>query len=91
LTALRKLAAGRYGSNAAVLINRDVGLTLIQENGIEGLIVAGDAKTINYVIGLSRSTVSAEQAELFNNKLRVLKHSGVVKKILQKYGLTPAP
>ena len=90
-TVLRKLAVGRYGANGAALLNRDVAMSLIKENGIEGLTSAGEAKSIDYAIGLSRSKVSAEQAELFNSKLRALKRSGVVKKILQKYGLTPAP
>jgi polar amino acid transport system substrate-binding protein len=91
VTALRKLAAGRYGARGAVLINRDVALTLMKENKIDDLVAAGDAKTINYAIGLSRGAVSAEQAELFNDKLRMLKRNGTVRKIMQKYGLTAAP
>jgi polar amino acid transport system substrate-binding protein len=91
LTTLKKLAAGRYGARGAAFINRDVATVLIKENNIEGIVAAGDAKIIDYAFGLSRSAVSAEQAELFNEKLRLLKHNGTVKKILQKYGLTPAP
>lgn len=91
LTALRKLAAGRYGARGAVFINRDVAYVLMKENNIKGIVAAGDAKTIDYAFGLSRTAVSAEQAELFNEKLRMLKRNGTVKKILQKYGLTPAP
>jgi len=91
VTALRKLVAGRYGARGAVFINRDVALALMKENSITGVVAAGDAKTIDYAFGLSRTAVSAEQAELFNEKLRMLKRNGTVKKILQKYGLTPAP
>lgn len=91
ITVLRKLARGRYGVNGAALVNSDVAMALIKENGLEGLVNAGEAKSVDYAIGLSRNKVSAEQAELFNSKLRILKRNGVVKSILQKYGLTPAP
>ena len=91
VTALRKLAAGRYGVRGAILINRDVARVLITENGIEGVVAAGDAKIISYAIGLSRAAMDVQRAELFNAKLRALKRAGVVRGILQKHGITAAP
>jgi polar amino acid transport system substrate-binding protein len=91
LTALRKLAAGRYGPDGAILINRDVAMSLMKENNLTGLVPAGDAKVIRYALGLTRLSVSPQQAELFGNKLRALKRAGTLKTILQKYGITPAP
>jgi polar amino acid transport system substrate-binding protein len=91
ITALRKLAAGRYGPKGAILINREVAMTLIKENGISGVAAAGDAKTIDYAFGLSHTTVNQQQAESFNSTLRALKHAGTIKEILQKYGLMAAP
>jgi polar amino acid transport system substrate-binding protein len=87
-TALRKLEAGRYGANAAVLLNIDVGVSLMKQLKIEGLKPAGDATQFDMCFGLSRKKVTAQQAEKLNQALRKLKAAGTIKAILEKYNLT---
>ncbi|SFN40162.1 polar amino acid transport system substrate-binding protein [Formivibrio citricus] len=90
LTALKKLIGGRYGDNALVLINREVGLSLAKEEKITNLKLAGDLQPIVYVIGLSRKKVSERQARLFNDAIKELIKEGKVKTILNKHGMRPA-
>ncbi len=87
---LRKLRAGRYVEPAVAVMNKDVGLQIIAEEKLTGLLVAGEYKQVAYSIGLSRKKVSKEQAERFNAALRELVKQGVVKTIADKYGLKAA-
>ncbi len=86
---LRKLRAGRYPEPAAAVMNREVGIELIDEENLTGLKIVGEYKPIAYGIGLSRKKVSKEQAERFNNTLRELIKNGTVKAIGDKYGMKP--
>jgi polar amino acid transport system substrate-binding protein len=86
-TALRKLSAGRYGKNGAVILNRDSFAYLENQEGVENLKSAGVFKKFNYYIGLSRKKVSAAEAAQFNAALLALSREGIIEKILSKYGL----
>jgi len=70
--ALEKLAGGRYGANAAVLINRDIGLPLSREQNISGLKLAGDLKSVEYGFALSRKSSHAAQMLRLNSALHKL-------------------
>ncbi|MES2015295.1 MAG: transporter substrate-binding domain-containing protein [Pseudomonadota bacterium] len=87
---LRKLQAGRYPEPAAAVMNREVGLHLIEQDKLAGIRIAGEYKPVAYGIGLSRKKVNQQQAERFNNTLRELIKQGTVKTIASKYGMTPA-
>jgi len=91
LTALRMLGAGRYGRRGAVLANVDVGRQIIREHGIAGLHVAGMTGRTLYTVGLSRKGVTADEASAFNAALVHLMQSGEVRRIVEGYGLRPAP
>jgi polar amino acid transport system substrate-binding protein len=83
---LRKLRAGRYPEPAAAVMNREVGLELIDEEKLTGLKIVGEYKPVAYGIGLSRKKVSKAQAERFNDALRELIRNGTVKAIAHEAG-----
>ncbi len=87
---MRKLDAGRYAEPAAAFMNRDVGNWLITQQKFTNVKLAGEAKKVDYGIGLSRKRVTPEQAERFNQALRELVKKGVIKSIAEKYGLKAA-
>lgn len=89
LTALRKLAAGRYGERGAVLINRDVAYWLIREEHLDNLKAVGDLRRLAYYIGLSRQRVSEAAANRFHQALVALGREGQLRAILKKHGLRP--
>lgn len=90
MTVLKKLQAMRYGDKGAAVVNADVGLYMMQNEGIGGLRVAGTIKKVAYAIGLSRKKVTEEQAAAFNAALRHLEHTGALRRIVEKYGVKPA-
>ncbi|SFN58101.1 polar amino acid transport system substrate-binding protein [Formivibrio citricus] len=90
LTAIKKLIGGRYGDKALVLVNREVGLSLLKEEKITNLKLVGDLQKIQFTIGLSRKKVSEQQAIQFNNAVKALIKEGKVKAILEKHGMRPA-
>jgi polar amino acid transport system substrate-binding protein len=85
---LKKLAAGRYGRDGIILINRDVGLSLIKQEGIKGLKEVGNLKEFSYTIGLSKTRVTEGQFTAFNAALRALVKEGKIKTILDGYGVS---
>lgn len=91
LTAFRKLAGGRYGDQAAVFANRDVGLALLKQGTLDQLKPAGELPPIHYVFALSRQSSSALQMSRLNQALDELKKSGTVQAILVRHGLASAP
>lgn len=91
LTAFRKLAGGRYGDQAAVFANREVGLALLKQGALGDLKPAGELPAIHYVFALSRQTRSAAQMSRLNQALDELQRSGKIKAILARHGLATAP
>lgn len=91
LTAFRKLAGGRYGTQAAVFANREVGLALLKQGTLGDLKQAGELPPIHYVFALSRQTSSATQMSRLNHALDELQRSGQIKAILARHGLDTAP
>lgn len=90
LTAFKKLMGGRYGDKAAILINRDVGLSIIKAENFKNLKLAGNLQEIPFAIGLSRKKVSEQDAAKFNGAIRDLIKEGKVKAILDKHNMRPA-
>lgn len=91
LTAFRKLLGGRYGDQAAVFANREVGLALLKQGALGDLKPAGELPAIHYVFALSRQTRSAAQMSRLNQALDELQRSGQIKAILARHGLDTAP
>lgn len=90
-TVLRKLAAGRYGEDGAVLVNDAVAQLLIREDGLNSLQPAGIVKVFGYSFGLSRQNVELAQSQAFAKVLYELCRSGRTAELLRPYGLPPSP
>jgi len=88
-TVLRKLAAGRYGPDALAVVNRDVGLSLIQSEPLPGIRLLSDLEPISYTIGLSRRAVPAALAGRFLSALAALKQAGTLSAIFDKWRAKP--
>lgn len=91
LTALRKLAAGRYGPEGLILINERVAQTLIASENLQGLRAAGEAKRFYYHFGLARLRVDEATSRTFAQALRQLCQSGELQRRLDPYRLRAAP
>ena len=87
VTVLRKLAAGRYGPRGLALVNENVALQLIRDQGIGGLQAAGSIKSFAYAFGLSRERVGAADAAAFNKTLVQLCRSGRSAALIRPYAL----
>jgi polar amino acid transport system substrate-binding protein len=90
LTAFRKLAGGRYGDQAAVFANREVGLALLKQGALADLKLAGELPAIHYVFALSRLTGSEPQMSRLNKAHDELQKTGKIQSILARHGLETA-
>lgn len=90
LTVLRKLAAQRYGVKGAAVVNVDVANYLIRQDKLTHVRLVGEIRQIEYVIGLSRRSVSAQQAKRFDTALHQLIEDGTVKAIADEYEMRTA-
>ncbi len=88
--ALKTLSLGGYGPNAAVFINRDVGLSMTKSMKLTEINPVGDVKQIAYCFGLSKKSPHTEEIVAFNRALRQNIASGEVAQILSKHGLKSA-
>lgn len=88
--ALKKLSRSAYGTQAAVFINRDVGLSLVKSMNLADVVPVGDVKDIHYCFGLSRKSSKADERAAFTTALRQLKAAGKLDAIVAKYGLQGA-
>ncbi|GAB2837487.1 hypothetical protein GCM10027277_00340 [Pseudoduganella ginsengisoli] len=86
-TALRKLRMGRYGDQAVVLINEDLGIWLMQKEGDAGLRQVGEVQKITYHIGMSRKRGAQEARTRFLAALDAMIHSGAVRDMAARYGM----
>lgn len=94
LTVLRKLAAQRYGAKGAAVVNVDVANYLIKQDQLTQVRLVAEIRQIEYVIGLSKRSVSALQAMRFDAALHRLMEDGTVKAIADKYEMrmvAPSP
>lgn len=91
-TALRKLAAGRYGQvGAAVYANRDVGRYIITAEAIGGLRYALDERRLDYYVAFPKRAVAPAFVGRFDAALQALFHRGGLTAILERYGLNAPP
>ena len=90
VSVLRKLAGGRYGNRGVAVMNRDVGLYLIERDKVPGLKTVGDIKHNDYAIGLSRKRVAPALVERFNGAIHELNRKGTSRLIAERYGLRAA-
>jgi polar amino acid transport system substrate-binding protein len=96
-TALRKLRMGRYGGKAVVLINEDLGIWLMRQEGDAGLRQVGEVQKITYHLGMSRKRMAPAVKDRFMATLEEMIRSGAVKDIAARHGMrgvqqvTPTP
>lgn len=88
---LRKLVAGRYGAQGAVLMNHDVARHLQRQLGLPALRDAGTVQAIAYGVGLSRARVSAADFQAFNAVLDELHRDGSLASIARRHQVQMAP
>jgi len=86
-TALRKLRMGRYGSKAVVVINKDLGIWLMQREGDAGLRQVGEVQKITYHLGLSRKRMAPAVKDQLMATLEDMVRSGTVHTIAARYGM----
>jgi polar amino acid transport system substrate-binding protein len=87
----QQLIIGKYGSNGAVVVNRDVGLALLKKHSIVGPKPAGDIKEITYGFGVSRKSPNKDVYYKMVDALRVLQEKGTIKETLRWHGLKASP
>ena len=69
LTVFNNLISGVYGPNSAVVVNKDVGLYLLQTNNVVGPKLAGDLKPAFFGVGYSRKSAKPELRAQFMDAL----------------------
>ncbi|TIH15699.1 ABC transporter substrate-binding protein [Marinifilum sp. JC120] len=87
LTQFKKLARCRVD---AVYSNKDVGLAIMKRLKIENIAYAGTQKELNYYIAFSKKYTPSVLVRKFNLCLSLMKQSGRLQQILQKYNLKAA-
>lgn len=83
----QQLIIGKYGDNGAVVVNKDVGLSLLKRHSIVGPKVAGDIKDITYGFGFSRKSARKDDFPKMVNALRRLQARGDILEILRWHNL----
>jgi polar amino acid transport system substrate-binding protein len=84
----QNLITGKYGSNGAVVVNKDVGLALLKKHSIIGPKLAGDIEPITYGYGVSRNSKRGKEiAAKMETALKRLQSDGTVLDTLRFYGL----
>jgi polar amino acid transport system substrate-binding protein len=86
--AFKKLALGRV---QAVFSNRDVGHDLLRKLAIANVRYAGRQQGLKYYIGFSQKFADKAVVDDFNATFRALHKQGVVREILGRYRMDPAP
>lgn len=90
LKVMQNLVVGKYGQNASVVINKDVGLDLLKTGNIYGPKPAGDIEATTFGFGFSKRSSNAHLAPRMFDALRTLQAQRKIQPILREYGLTPA-
>lgn len=86
-TALRKLRMGRYGSKAVVVLNADLGIWLMRQEGDAGLRQVGEVQKITYHIGMARKHLPPAVKDRFIAALEEMVRNGTVRDIAARYGM----
>jgi polar amino acid transport system substrate-binding protein len=86
--AFKKLALGRV---QAVFSNRDVGHDLLRKLAISNVRYAGRQQGLKYYIGFAQKFTDKALVDDFNATFRALHKQGVVREILARYRMEPAP
>lgn len=87
----QQLIIGKYGSNGAVVVNKDVGLALLKKHSIIGPKLAGDIKQISYGFGVSKKSKHKDLYVRLVDALNRLKNRGETQEALRWYGLKASP
>jgi len=74
----------------AVYSNKDVGNELIKQYNLKNIRYAGKQKSLDYFIAFSKTTVSKEIVDRFNDVLYEMHHNKKLQNILDKYSLDAA-
>lgn len=85
----KQLSEEKNGMKAA-FSNKDVGNNIISQNKISNLRYAGKERELDYFIAFSKSTVSIDTVDRFNNTLSKMYKSNKLQGILSKYNLASA-
>lgn len=95
LVAFQQLVLGQYGEKAAIIVNRDVGLTLMKQYSIYGPRIAGDVEPpVTFGFGFSRQSDKTHLAPRMFEALKRLKAEGLVQQVLlqnPEQSLVPSP
>jgi len=95
LVAFQQLVLGKYGEKAAIVVNRDVGLSLMKQYNIYGPRIAGDVEPpVTFGFGFSRKSDKVHFAPRMFEALKVLKAQGLVQQVLlqnPEQSLVPSP
>ncbi len=79
-----------YRRLAAAYSNRHVGMSLIQNLGLDHVQYTLPDRPVEYYIGLVKNATTQEQRDRFNAALHLLVSQGIVNRILEKYAIFDA-
>lgn len=93
LKVFQQLVVGTYGERAAVVSNKDVGLSLLKNANIYGPKVAGDITPATFGFGFSRASKNLRYANPMFEAVTALKKNGIISSILtnNEDPLVPSP
>ena len=87
----QQLIIGKYGSNGAIVVNKDVGMALLKKHSIIGPKSAGDISDITYGFGFSKKSPNTEYYKKMVDALIKIQERGEVTEALRWYGLKASP
>ncbi|BCS98956.1 hypothetical protein DSLASN_45880 [Desulfoluna limicola] len=70
-----------------VYSNRDVGLAIIHQEGLQNIRYAGTQKRLEYYIGFSRTHTDRQLVDAFSEAFKQLDKKGIIRKILAEHRL----
>jgi len=90
LSVLRKLGAGRYGSDGLALVNEVVAQQQMAAFGIRDLRTVQGVKELDYAYAFVPTRVDAVRAQAFAEAIRDLCRSGTTQTLFKPYALKPS-
>lgn len=91
VSSYQHLITGKYGSNGAVIVNKDVGIALLKKHSIIGPKEAGEIKQITYGFGVSKKSKYKDLYGRMVDALRRMQLRGEVLDTLRLYNLKASP